>query len=145
NKDEIVRYLKAGRTKSVCVDRCLCNTYPGYVRDITIRDQNMINVEFNIYGYNEGGLLIEITYDRFDILLSSVGKYIDKSIDKWKNINKTGWYPTIEQEIDFNDSGIKLELDLAEKKLSLPKGGNQYTIPSDYWRDIAEGKIDIIE
>ncbi len=37
NKDEIVRYLKAGRTKSVCVDRCLCNTYPGYVRDITIR------------------------------------------------------------------------------------------------------------
>ncbi|EGO61783.1 hypothetical protein [Acetonema longum] len=143
NKDEIIRYIKLGRNKSICVDRRLLDQYAGHVRDVTIMDDATLMIEFNVYEYDEGGLTINVYYNDYDTLINAVQEYIGLNIEMWENISKSGWYPILEEEVDFNQSDSKLKHDLVNKTLLLPPNGNIYQIPSGYWKDLADGLIQI--
>ncbi|MCT4597247.1 MAG: hypothetical protein N4A50_05140 [Vallitalea sp.] len=142
-KNEIINYIKVGRAKSVCVDIRLVDNYPGYVREIVIMEESILKIEFNIYDFDEGGLVIEIIYDDFDKMICKIEEYIGLYIEDWKNVNKTGWYPELKEKVDFKQSGLILKQDLVTKNLLLPLGGVQYEIRCGYWRDLADGKITI--
>lgn len=141
DKNEIIKYIEVGSQKSICVDRRLLDQYPGYVRDITIMKGNVIKVDFNIHGYDEGGLNIKVHYDNFDKLLSALQEYLGTTINNWKNINQSGYYPTLEEEIDLKSSRIKFKYDFVNKTISLPLHGIRYQMPEGYWKDLADGVI----
>ena len=141
-KDEILKYIQIGSTRAVCIDRCLLDQYPGYVREVIIMQDTILKVEFNQYGYDEGGLSIKVYYDEFDKLINAAQNYIGADIERWENINRTDWYPHFEKKVDYNESGLKLKYDLKNKTLSLPENGIKYQIPDGYWKKIADSIID---
>lgn len=141
--EEIMSFIQVGRSKSICVDRCLMKQYPGFVRDIVILDDCILRVEFNVYDSEEGGLIIKIAYKNYDLLINAISQYINNPLERWENISKTGWYPELSENVDYNESGRQLKGDLVGKRLQLPEGGSSYEIPQGYWRDIANGVIAI--
>lgn len=142
-KNEIINYIKVGKTKSVCVDIRLVDNYPGFVIEIVIMEGLIIKIEFNVYDFDEGGVVIKISYDNFDNMLNAIEEYTGFNIEDWENINKTGWYPDLEGNADFKQSGLMLKQDLISKNLSLPLGGVKYEVLGGYWRDLDNGKITI--
>ncbi len=134
--DEIMRYIEVGSTNSICVDRRILDDYQHIVRDVIIRKDCILTLEFNTFGYDEGGLIINIHYKDYDKLISSLEMYLNIDIENWTNINKCGWYPEQIKDVDLDESSDKFEKDLADDKILLPMGGDKYEIPSKYWRDI---------
>lgn len=141
NEKEILNYIDMSRNKSICIDRCLLEKYPGYVREITIMKDKILKVEFNVYGYDEGGLIIKVYYEDYNKLFNAVQEFINIGIQEWENFSKSDWYPNLEDEVDFDYSGLMLKQDLINKTLSIPKDGARYEIPLGYWKDVSEGKI----
>ena len=136
--NEIDSYIKVGSKKSICVDRQLIKKYLGYVRDLIIMNDFILKVEFNTYGYDEGGLIIKVYFNDFDSLIKSAEEYIGSTINDWDNISKTGWYPVLEEEVDFKESGLKLKHDYINEFLYLPKDGVKYEIPDGYWKRLKD-------
>ncbi len=101
-KEEILNYTEVGRTNSVCVNRILLDKYKNIVRDVIIKKDFKVQIEFNTYGYEEGGLVVDVYYENFDSLIYSIEDYFSLEISEWQNINKSGWYPTLEQGKDFS-------------------------------------------
>lgn len=143
DKNEVLKYIEVGSTNSICVDRRLLKRYPGFVRDIIVMKGFVLKIEFNTYGYDEGGLIIKIYYEDNDTLIDSLEKFLKLCIQDWKNISKTNWYPELNEDIDFIKASFKLKQELANDKLPLPSNGIKYEIANGYWRDIADGKITI--
>jgi hypothetical protein len=65
-KKEILLYLNVGKRHSIIVERKLLDEYAGYIREITILSEFKVMVEFNVHGYDEGGLIVYIKYDSLD-------------------------------------------------------------------------------
>ncbi len=129
--DEIMRYIEVGSTNSICVDRRILDDYQHIVRDVIIRKDCILTIEFNTFGYDEGGLIINIHYKDYKKLISSLESYLDINIENWTNINKSGWYPEQIKDVDFDESSEKFEKDLAGDKILLPMGGDKYEIQAN--------------
>lgn len=143
DKTEIVKYLGLGDAQSLCVHRCLLERYPGFVREITIMKNNIIKTEFNVYECDEGELRVKAYYNDLDELISELEKYIGENIERWGNITLSGWYPELNVDVDFNQSGLKLKHDLVNRTLKLPQNAIKYEIPEGYWKSLFDGKIEI--
>ncbi len=141
NYNEIESYLTVGSTKSLCVDRKLSIKYQGFVRDLTIVDKLKVSIEYNTYGYNEGGLTIILLYNSQEKLIDSLEKFIGTTMDEWENITRSGFYPDSPSNIDFELSCKILKADLSNKCVDIPKGWADMKVLGNYWSDIYEGKI----
>ena len=141
NIEEIKKYLSLGNTKSVCVNRQLSLYYEGFVIDITIQKDNVLKQEFNTHGFDEGGLVIFFKYENLDNMITSVESYLGKKLADWENISKTGYYPELDRDVDFTNSGIKIKSDLVEGKIRTPKGWNESYMPVGYWKNLVDGKL----
>lgn len=104
---------------------------------------NIIKTEFNVYECDEGELRIKAYYKSLDELITALEDYIGENIEGWENITKSGWYPQLNEEVDFNQSGLELKRDLVSKKLILPQNAIKYEVPEGYWKDLSDGKVDI--
>ena len=143
DKEEIMQYINLGKDKSICIYRGLSPIYPGFVREIIVMREMALKVEYNSYGYDEGGLAIKFFYNDYDKLFAAIAEYIGKPIELCENISKSGWYPELIQEVDYNESSKKLISDLINNTLSLPSGWETYEIPEGYWKDLVDGTISI--
>ncbi len=90
---------------------------------MSIRKDCILTLEFNTFGYDEGGLIINIHYKDYDKLISSIERYLDINIENWTNINKSGWYPERIKDVDFDKSSDKFEKDLADDKILCQRVG----------------------
>lgn len=138
---EVENYLANSSTKSLCVDRKLSDKYYGFVRDLTIVDKLKVSVEYNTYGYDEGGLTIILLYSTQEELIESLEKYIGAAMDDWDNINCSGFYPDSPGDVDFESSGKVIKTDLSNRCLDIPKGWSDIEVLGNYWLGIYEGKI----
>lgn len=142
-KEEILNYIRMAKSKSVCVNRCLSVQYPGYVREITIMKDNILKVEFTQYGYDEGGVCVKIYYNEFDNLISEMERYMGVKVEDWENASKKDCYPDLGNDVNFEETVKKLKIDLKNKAVKLPENGIEYKFVEGYWKDIADGKIEI--
>ena len=141
NITEIGKYLTSGSTKSVCVSRKLSDRYQGFVRDLTIHENCMVSIEYNTYGYDEGGLTILMHYASQEALIESLEKYIGANLDDWDNVSRSGFYPSSPGgDVDFDSSGKCLKQDLFNKTLDIPQNWESMDVLGDYWIGIYEGK-----
>lgn len=51
----LIQHMEMSRSKTITVDCSLSMEYSGYVRTITIKPNNIVKIEFEVYGYDEGG------------------------------------------------------------------------------------------
>lgn len=136
--NSLIQHMKLSRNKSVIVDRCIPKEYPGYVRTITIMQNSIVRVEFEVYGYDEGGIIYFIQYLDYECLVKNLEEYLTKKIDDWDNINQTGFYP---EEMTVNDIDTihkKIKTDLINKRISLPLGGIKIWMPDGYWKRLID-------
>ncbi len=52
----LIQHMEMSRSKTITVDCSLSMEYSGYVRTITIKPNNIVKIEFEVYGYDEGGI-----------------------------------------------------------------------------------------
>jgi len=89
-RDEIAAYLKLGASRSVTVD---VRIVFGGVRAVRIRCGNEVSVEFDSWGYDEGGAYFRNQYRDLPAAVSALEVYLGDPIENWHNFSKSGKYP----------------------------------------------------
>lgn len=137
---DIKRYLKVGASKTVTIYCELCREYTGYVKTITIMTEQLVRIEYDVYGYDEAGITYYIRYNDFELLIKSLQEYLGQSLDEWNIINQTGYYPNEPQiEYDINETHKLIKQDFVNDKINLPKYG-EITINEGYWKRLHDRK-----
>jgi len=138
---DIKRYLITGSSRTVTVYYELCKEYIGYVKTITIMSEQLVQIEYDVYGYDEAGITYDIEYDNFETLIKSLQEYIGESSNKWNIINQTGYYPDRPQiEYDINEIHKLIVQDFVNDKMILPRYG-KVRIKEDYWKELYDNKV----
>ena len=136
NINEIEQYVDLSSARSITIDRSLAKNYPGYVREIVIMKGFLVRLEFNVYDYDCGGLTFYFKYSDYEALILSLEHYLDKKIENWININKTGFYPSIEEHFDIELTGKALLYDFLNDNIILPRDYLEKYLPEGYWKDL---------
>lgn len=145
DKEEIFRYVEIGKSRSVSVDRCLIEQYPGIIRNVIIKQNAKLQVDFldkHVLEIDEGEISLYFYYEDYDKLFKAVEEYIGISMEDWVNYTKSEWYPET-VEIDLNQSWEKLKSDFVDKKLHLPVGYKEYSIRDLYWEALDSGEVKV--
>lgn len=138
SKDEIFRYINLGRSSSISIDRHLMEKYPGIIRNITIRRDEEVQIDFHdkhILEINEGEVTFYFQYENYDILFDELEKFLGLKMDEWQNYNKTDWYPETD-DIDLKESWGRLTIDFINKALPFPSNFISFRIASIYWEGL---------
>ena len=139
--NDIKQYLLVGASKTVTVYCELCKEYIGYVKTITIMNEKIVRIEYDVYGYDEAGITYYVEYNSFEILINSLQEYIGEDLNKWNIINQSGYYPDKPQvKYDINKTHKLIENDFINDKIILPSNGH-ITIKEDYWKELHAKKI----
>lgn len=144
-REEIFRYINVGRSKSICIDRRLLEQYPGIVRDVIIKSDTKLQIDYHdkfSLEMGEGEFSLYFYYEDYDKLFEAIEEFLSLKILQWENYTKTGWYPNLD-EFDLEASWTKMKVDYVQKTLYLPSGFREFIIPSLYWTGLANGKLKI--
>jgi predicted AAA+ superfamily ATPase len=93
--DEIERYTRLGRGKSVITDISRVKLFPNFIGLITILADRAVLINFTGFSFDEPFLRFRGKYPTIGLMISDLEIYLDKSIDQWENFNKTGNYPKV--------------------------------------------------
>lgn len=139
-KDELERAIKVGRSP-LCVDASRLEAFPGIVREVTILRDLRVMIEFNPYGYDEGGPRYVCSYADVDTVVQRLESYFGKPLACWENHNATGRYP---EPLDGWTGASEAEAErfrAAVAARTLPLAEGDYEQESSYWMKI-EGSHD---
>ena len=75
NKNDIMQHLIVGRSKTIIIEQKRSKEYPGYVRTITIMRENIVCIEFEGYGCEEGGITYYVQFDIIETLSERLEEY----------------------------------------------------------------------
>jgi len=132
--EEIKNYLTISRDKSIVIDNSISDCYMGFVRKITVFKDLSVSIEFNDYGYDEGGIEFEGNFKSLEELCSAMEEYLGSAVDDWINFSATGEYPKEPENIGLirKESRDKLDADIKAASVSLPVEGNFIILGSQY-------------
>ena len=88
--DEIASYLKVGVGRIVTVD---IRVVFGGVRSVRIQGHNAVLVEFDAWGYDEGGVYFRKQYADLLAAISVLEAYLGEPVEDWHNFSISGAYP----------------------------------------------------
>ena len=109
----------------VCVDRAHLPEYPGWVRKIIFYRGNRVVIEFvgHWVGDDEIGYEYKCNFPTLQEAIESIEDFLQKPVSEWVNYTKTG-YQGEEPDMQALQIGtIKLEEEIANNKVNLPKIG----------------------
>ena len=121
---EIQRYVELGRWRNVAVDIRLMPQYPGVVRSVVFYRGNRVCIEFSSHGSDEGGYNYCCDFDSIEEAFDSIEEYLGLPIADWTNYNKSGQYPGISAETDFQRGCRALISDILGGRIWLPRKGD---------------------
>ena len=131
SKEEIIKYINLSRYKCVCVEVRLAPEFPGFVRSIIIKPHNIVRIEFDSYGIEEGGIYYTGKYPSLDALVESLENYLSVPLEKWENCTKTGSYPEVQQAANMLEGQLKIAKAVETRSVPLPKE-SLFTLQTDY-------------
>ena len=136
-RDEIERYLTVGLSRCVDVEVALVPEFPGYVRTVTLRAGNIVTVELNAHGTDEGGPIFNASYESLDDALKALEGFISKPPSEWVNFSTQGEYPELAPGADLEEGHRLLRDALVAGAVRLPQG--DFRLQDDgYWSRAAE-------
>ena len=142
-KEEIFRYINVGKINSISVDRRLMEKYPGIIRNVIIRQDAEVQIDFHdkyTLEIDEGEVTFYFQYENYDVLFNELEKFLGLKIDEWQNYNKTDCYPETDNE-DLKESWDKLATDFVNRSLPFPPSFISFRIASMYWEGLYNGEI----
>lgn len=142
-KEEIFRYIVTGSCKSISVNRCLLNAYPGIMRDIVIQKNNELQINFldkDDIEMGEGEITFYFCYKSYEELFKAIEDYIRIKMINWENYTKTNRYPDTDN-LNLEESWRKFKNDFVNKKIAFPKGYKEFRIASLYWQALYSGEV----
>jgi len=129
--EELERALSVGSTHSCCVDIRNLPEAPGYVRTTTLHDGNRLNIEFDVWGMDEGGLYFWAGFDMLEQMVCCVEDYLERPIADWQQLGPED-YPPRPAETGTPESHQQFRTLLESGGPSLPDRGDFHTKDS-YW------------
>ena len=140
NGDQLKQILKVGRSRVAVIYCDLCDDYIGYVKTVTVMNEKLVRIEYDVYGCDEAGLTYFAEYENIETLIKSIQEYIGKDISDWENISLTNDYPQeLEGDYDINAAHALIAQDMADDKIELPKYG-KVSIKEGYWKNLHDKK-----
>lgn len=143
--EEIFKYIKVGKSKSISVHRCLLEQYPGIIRNVIIRPEVKLQIDYfdkHTLEIGEGEITLYFYYEDYNKLFTAVENLIGIKMDKWEKNTKSDWNFEI-VEHNLKKSWKKLESDFVDKILHLPKGYKEFGIRDLYWKALASGEVNV--
>lgn len=142
-KEEIFRYITVGSGSSISIDRRELSQYPGIIRELIIRKNTELQINFldqNNLALDEGEITFYFHYETYERLFQAAEEYLEMKLENWTNYSRTGWYPDTE-EIQTNNSWNHLVADFAARTLKFPKEYIECRIASLYWNALYWGEV----
>jgi len=131
--EELARFLSVGRTHSCCVDIRGVLEAPGYVRTTTLHDGNRVNIEFDDWGMDEGGLYFWAKFETLDKMVRCVEEYLERPLLDWSNLSFSSEdYPARPPETGTPESRRQF-LELLENGGPTMPACGDFQTQSTYW------------
>jgi len=131
--DEIKQYISISRGKAACVDISLLPEFPGMIREIFFWDGHRVRINFESYGYHEGGAYFTGDFKSLEAAVAAIEEYLGQECSQWENFTRTGRYPERPDWDDFESGGIKLKQAILSCTLRLPSEGNFHIFQESWW------------
>lgn len=114
--------LHLGRDGAAAVDIC---TVGGMVRTVSIIRGPKVLVEFENWGYDQGGAAFVKPFPSLELAIEEVETFLNRSIADWNNVNLNGSYP--QKPTESSDGFI---FDINQGTVELPSDG---FLPANTW------------
>lgn len=128
--------LRVGRGRTCVVDISLSQEFPGYVRTVRINPDSRVSIEFEQYGYDEGGVYFRSDYPSLEEALRAVESYLNRPLSTWPRV---AGYPSASGAEDSSEGHVRLQRAIATRQVPLPQGGH-WTMHGDWWQRFLEEK-----
>ena len=122
--DEIQRHLDVGRDRAVCVGITLLPEYPAVVRSVILRRDAIVDVRFDLHGYEEGGLYYRGQFSTLEEATAALETYLGCPIEEWENFTSSGSYPEEPEALPTQKTWDRLRSDLVTFPELLPAQGD---------------------
>ncbi|MHB8876879.1 MAG: hypothetical protein ACYC8T_24545 [Myxococcaceae bacterium] len=99
------------------------------MRSVWIRQGNVVAVEFDSYGSDEGGAYFVGTFDSLGTAVASIEQYLGRPLREWKADPE---YPEATQLVGAKEDGKRLAAAIQSGTLPLPSGG-EFRLKDSYW------------
>jgi hypothetical protein len=120
--------LSVGARHAVCVDVRSVEDSPGYVRTTTLGQGNLVLIEFDVWGMDEGGLYYRADFASLEQAVECVEAYVGSPLREWSHPA----YPSRPPEVGTPRSHEQFRELLARGGPALPACG-AFRTSSDYW------------
>lgn len=138
-RDELERAIRLG-SAGVRVFSSSVPAFPSRVVDVTIFRGFRVQVEYHVYGFDDGGPRYEASYTSLDALVKDLEAFFGQGLEMWENFTASGRYPDepagwdgrpcVEEEERFQEW-------VAAGRLRRPSG--RYRQLSPYWAEVEAG------
>lgn len=135
-KDELERAARLGRS-GVCIDASTLDQHPGIVRKVTILRDLSLMIEFNTYGYDEGGPTYIAEYPDLQTMILALESYLKRPLTDWHNYTASGSYPAAPDggtAATSDDDLRRFAHAVANGQLPLPEG--EFRLMEPYWNEL---------
>ena len=123
--DELRAGLDLSPAHAVVVDCRSAPRHPGFVRTVTLYEDLRVSVEFDVHGFDEGGVNCWAAYDSLDAVVSALQEYLMQPLAAWPRPSESLPYPSRSPSFanDVQAGSDALQSDLAAQRLDLPLKG----------------------
>jgi hypothetical protein len=129
--EEVSLYLEL--SPSLCLDIKVVEAFPGYVRSVYLRERNRVVVEYEQYGFDEGGAYFYADYDNLTSAVSDLENYLARPITQWRSLSPPANYPLVPGLVDVSEGTRRLASAIANESVPLPNGAVYELRGSSYW------------
>ncbi len=127
--EDLRRILELSRDRKCCLDVRPVDGAPAYVRTVSIHKGPRVNIEFDVWGMDEGGLYYWATFESLAAAVDCVADYIQRPISEW---DASPDYPEQPSTTEVQQSQAAFKQLLIEGSLEMPRFG-LFETKSDYW------------
>ncbi|NTX41721.1 hypothetical protein HUA78_45615 [Myxococcus sp. CA033] len=84
--EEIRRRMLTSKGKVCVVDVSESSSFPGYIRTIGIRAESVVDIDYEQWGYDEGGAYFTAKYPSLDDAVSAVEQFLGTKYGDWPSL-----------------------------------------------------------
>ena len=129
--DELERCLSLGLDHACVVDVQLVPEAPGYVRTVSVHAGRRVNIEFDVWGMDEGGLYYWASFESLGAVVACLEPYLGRPLAKWRCLGPET-YPERRPETGTEQGHRRFEELLGRGGPPLPAHG-EFRTQSTYW------------
>jgi hypothetical protein len=131
--DEITSHFESSQSR-IPIDVRLAAEFPGYVRSVYVAQGLFAVIEFEQYGFDEGGAYFFGGYSDYASLVRSLEEYLQRPLREWLPLAPKDYPPKPDgAAADTRTGSARLESAIASGAVPLPARTDFELRGSSYW------------